>query len=416
MTSLKINTYPNDEKGKSYNPYKEPVKIVIIVYVLFSIISFGYALITGNYNGDFINSRVNLNLFGLLIAFVITIIPYIILYQFYTAFSKKKSKWVVLLNSKILYPITVAIFLIHIALGFLFGVGRAGGEEYSVPTVIKPLIQIMIRISPLTWGTILLMVIPKKQYSKIVFILCLFLLLGIAKAAFGLISLILPIIFIKYYHEIRRFFIKHKIIVVICFLLLPSIVQSGYEFRSQLRGDGYELPEEGMTLICGKLVGRLSSFSNTAILIEKAPQYILVAKNIDAHFFEKGMLSANSQYFTVENRPEKILMLDERVPENSSFILGSGGILIFSLYVSPRTFITNLILILSIYFIIFKLCSLYKNPLGATIATLLLLGPTLSGVAGEYFLDVVLICSSILLISLINNWIAHTKTIASNET
>ena len=130
MTNLQNKIYPNDEKGKLYNPYKEPVKVVIIGYVLFSIISLCYALITGNYNGDFINSRVNLNLFGLLIAFIISTIPYIVLYKFYTLFSKKKSKWVVFLNPKILYPITVAIFLIHIALGFLFGeIGRASCRE-----------------------------------------------------------------------------------------------------------------------------------------------------------------------------------------------------------------------------------------------------------------------------------------------
>lgn len=415
MTNLQNKIYPNNKKGKSYNPYKEPVKVVIIGYVLFSIISLCYALITGNYNGDFINSRVNLNLFGLLIAFIISTIPYIVLYKFYTLFSKKKSKWVVFLNPKILYPITVAIFLIHIALGFLFGVGRAGGDEYSVPSVIKPIIQIMIRISPLTWGTILLMVIDKKEYSKIIFIIFLFMLLGIARAAFGFVSLIIPILFIKYYLEIRHYFNKHKIIIVICAMLLPPFVRFGYEARSHLRGDNYDLPDDSMSLVCGKLVGRLSSFSNTAILIEKAPQYIIAAKNLDPLFFERGMLSAVSQYFAVENRPERILMLDEQVPENSSFILGTGGIMIFSLYVSPETLVVNFSLVLLIYFVIFKLCSLYKNPFGATIAVLLLLGPTLSGVAGEYFLNVILICFAILLISLVNNWINHKKVIVKNE-
>lgn len=415
MTSLKANIYFHEEREKLYNPYKEPVRIVIIAYVLFSIISLGYALVTGNYNGDFLNSKVNLNLSGLLIAFMITTIPYIILYRFYSVYYNKRSRWIVLLNLKIIYPITVAIFLIHIAMGFLFGVGRAGGDEYSVPSIIKPLIQILIRISPLTWGTILLMAINKKQYYKIIFIIFLFMLLGIARAAFGFVSLIIAILFIKYYSEIRSYFNKHKIIIVICAMMLPPIVRFGYEARSHLRGDNYDLPDDSMTLLCGKLVGRLSSFSNTAILIEKAPQYFIAARNLDPLFFERGMLSAVSQYFAVENRPERILMLDERVPENSSFILGSGGIMIFSLYVSPETLVVNFILVLLIYVVTFKLCSAYRNPLGATIAVLLLLGPTLSGVAGEYFLNVILLCSAILLISLVNNWINHKKIIDKNE-
>ena len=38
---------------------------------------------------------------------------------------------------------------------------RAGGDEYNVPPIVKPIIQVMIRVSPSLWGTILLMIIQK---------------------------------------------------------------------------------------------------------------------------------------------------------------------------------------------------------------------------------------------------------------
>ena len=70
------------------NPYLKPVKLVIFTYIAFSVISFLYSLITGNYNGDFLDCEVNLNWIGLLVALIICIIPNIILYDLYNFFAK----------------------------------------------------------------------------------------------------------------------------------------------------------------------------------------------------------------------------------------------------------------------------------------------------------------------------------------
>jgi len=53
---------------------------------------------------------------------------------------------------------------------------------------------------------------------------------------------------------------------------------------------------------------------------------------------------------------------------------------------------------------------MFKNPLGSTIAVIMLLGPILSGVAGEYSLICICICIAIFLIALINNLIHLIKS------
>ena len=271
------------------NPYLKPVKLVIFTYIAFSVISFLYSLITGNYNGDFLDCEVNLNWIGLLVALIICIIPNIILYDLYKYFAKIRYRKYVSLRMDILEPMVIVIFILHILLGFLFGVGRAGGDEYNVPPIVKPIIQVMIRVSPSLWGTILLMIIQKRQYKKVIIICFLFCVLGVARAAFGFIASIAVVLFVKYYQEIVRWIKRHRLSVIVSLMTMPAFVRIGYEMRSALRGDGYETPKNASTLICGKLIGRLSSFSNTAVLIEKAPLYLVTAKEVDNCFFFYGI-------------------------------------------------------------------------------------------------------------------------------
>ena len=105
-------------------------------------------------------------------------------------------------------------------------------------------------------------------------------------------------------------------------MTMPAFVRIGYEMRSALRGDGYETPKKCINSNCWKINRRLSSFLNTAVLIEKAPLYLVTAKEVDNCFFFKGLGSAISRKFALENRPEKILMLDENVPEKCIIYLG----------------------------------------------------------------------------------------------
>ena len=178
------------------NPYLKPVKLVIFTYIAFSVISFLYSLITGNYNGDFLDCEVNLNWIGLLVALIICIIPNIILYDLYKYFAKIRYRKYVSLRMDILEPMVIVIFILHILLGFLFGVGRAGGDEYNVPPIVKPIIQVLIRVSPSLWGTILLMIIQKRLYKKVIIICFLFCVLGVARAAFGVIASIAVVLLV----------------------------------------------------------------------------------------------------------------------------------------------------------------------------------------------------------------------------
>lgn len=136
--------------------------------------------------------------------------------------------------------------------------------------------------------------------------------------------------------------------------------------------------------MAGKLVGRLSSFSNTAILIDKGIYYYIIAQDFDTFFYQKNMLiMINGSVFSKKDVPEKVLI--ENGPENASFMLGTSGILIFSLYKSTTSFFINLFSIIIICILVFKILKTINFSMNNEYAFFILLGPVLSGVGLEYF-------------------------------
>ena len=135
----------------------------------------------------------------------------------------------------------------------------------------------------------------------------------------------------------------------------------------------------------------MSSFSNTAILVDNVFVYFLLARTFDNYFYQKGMLVAISTSY--EERgfkpPEKVLLPD--TPDGSSFMLGTTGILIFSLYNSPIAFILNLCSIIIVSLIIYGILLRIKFKYNKELAYLLLVAPTLSGVAGEYAFNLIIV-------------------------
>ena len=84
----------------------------------------------------------------------------------------------------------------------------------------------------------------------------------------------------------------------------------------------------------------------------------------------------NGSVFSKKDVPEKVLI--ENGPENASFMLGTSGILIFSLYKSTTSFFIICILV-------FKILKTINFSMNNEYAFFILLGPILSGVGLEYF-------------------------------
>lgn len=343
-------------------------------------------LLLRNIYGNFLNVPVRLNTTILSIIFVLCLIPYWIQWKIYKYFKNKKNTLKkVYVNTKLVEPFVILLLLAHIFIIIVFGVNRVGAPPYQAPAFIKLLIQILLRFDAILWGSFLILFLPQKKLKTTLLISFLLILIGILKGSLGIVNTIFLLFFIKYHKDIVCFIKKKISIVIIIAFLFPTLVEFAYTQRNLIRNIQYEEEKlEPGRLITGKLVGRLSSFSNAAFLIDDAPKYILMAQGFDNYFYQKGMLISidAATYGKGNYSPEKYLK--PNTPDGISFMLGTTGILIFSLYKSSSTLIINIISIIIISLLIFEILRRVKFDYNIELSYILLLYPTLSGVSSEY--------------------------------
>jgi putative membrane protein len=128
--------------------YYKHLKFIVFIYILASIVSYGYTIATGTYNGDFSGYVVSLSPIVLGGMLLFSLSPFIYLWSRYSYYKKKKSKYSVPVH--IPFVEGVAIFLIIIRL-FLFGICIQRGGKVSdlgwlltVLESISPVIYIYI--------------------------------------------------------------------------------------------------------------------------------------------------------------------------------------------------------------------------------------------------------------------------------
>ena len=362
------------------------IRFIFFINIFYVIISYIYALATQEYNGDFLNVPVRLNITILSIIFVFCLIPYWIQWRIYKYFKNKKNTLKkVYINTKLIEPFVFLLLLAHIFVIVGFGVNRVGAPPYQAPDFIKLFIQILLRFDVVLWGSFLILLLPKNKLKTSLLVAFLMTLIGILKGSFGIINTIALLFIIKYYSIIIAFIKKKIPLVIIAAFIFPTLVEFAYTQRNLIRNIQYEEEKlEPGRLITGKLVGRLSSFSNAAFLIDNAPKYILMAQGFDNYFYQKGMLISidAATYGKGNYSPEKYLK--PNTPDGISFMLGTTGILIFSLYKSSYTLIINIISIIIISLLIFEILRRVKFDYNIELSYILLLYPTLSGVSSEY--------------------------------
>ncbi|WP_297974931.1 oligosaccharide repeat unit polymerase [uncultured Capnocytophaga sp.] len=370
---------------KNINAYKA-IRFIFFINIFYVTVSYIYALTTQEYNGDFLNVPVRLNTTILSIIYVLCLIPYWIQWKIYKYFKNKKNTLKkVYVNTKLVEPFVILLLLAHIFIIIVFGVNRVGAPPYQAPAFIKLLIQILLRFDAILWGSFLILFLPQKKLKTTLLISFLLILIGILKGSLGIVNTIFLLFFIKYYKNIVCFIKKKISIVIIIAFLFPTLVEFAYTQRNLIRNVQYEEEKlEPGRLITGKLVGRLSSFSNAAFLVDDAPKYILMAQGFDDYFYQKGMLISidAATYGKGDYSPEKYLKPNTQ--EGYSFMLGSTGILLFSLYKSFFVFIINFLSIIVISILIYWVLIRIKFYYNIELAYISLLYPTLSGVSSEY--------------------------------
>lgn len=355
---------------------------VFFIFTAFS--SFLYALFKGRLNGDFLGVEVTLPFWILLLNLFFTILPFLFTWKIYLYFKKKKQKYKVTIPTFFFGYFLVFIIVWNVIVTILYGVGVMAAPPYEAPVFIKPIIQIMNRFNYFYGVFIYVLLVPKR--NKLQFLLVVMLLiLAYLRAGLGVFMYLGMLFYIKYFVEINRIIKKYKILVICIIFAFPVFVSTMYELRNVLRNQNDT--EIGGDLIFGVLMGRLSSFSDSAFILQEAPYFILNAQQLDPYYFQKqalgGVVSMN---YMPDVRPESMLFkfYYESSEDNVTYMAGTQGNLYISIFHSIPTFLLNFGTIIFYIFSTFYLFRFLRFDYANELAFMLLLYVLMSGVSNEY--------------------------------
>jgi hypothetical protein len=359
-------------------------KHLYLFFVLSAFLSFLYAIIKGRLNGDFLGVFVTLPFWVLLLNLFFTILPFIFTWKVYLFFKKRKRTYLVTIPTSFFGCFLFFIIVWNAIVTILYGVGVMAAPPYEAPELIKPVIQVMNRFNYLYGVFIYVLLVSKK--NKLQFILIFMLLvLAYLRAGLGVFMYLAMLFYIKYFIEINRIIKKYKILVICIIFAFPVFVSTMYELRNVLRNQNDT--EIGGDLIFGVLMGRLSSFSDSAFILQEAPYFILNAQQLDPYYFQKqalgGVVSMN---YMPEVRPESMLFkfYYESSEDNVTYMAGTQGNLYISLFHSISTFLLNFVTIIFYIFSTFYLFRFLRFDYANELAFMLLLYVLMSGVSNEY--------------------------------
>ena len=388
-------------------------KNVVYLFGAFAVISFIYALSTRSYNGDFIDRRASLGVVLMVINLILTLLPLFLLWKAYLFFKKRETSHVVPIPLKIFEYFVFVLLILNLVVTIAFGVGKAATEFYEAPALIKPFIQILNRLDFVYIS--LLFILLSTNRTAIYRTTILIIVISILKASIGIFLFVFLVFGLKYFAEIREYMRTRKKVLVVVLFIFPFFIQSLYEIRDQIRQDDkfqqqFSVPK----FFFGKLTGRLSSFSNSAIIIQEALYFSVKAKSLEDYYFQKqaigGVLGAN---FLPHERPEFIMIqiLDGSPNKRVAFMCGTQGNLMIAALKSFKILTINILTIGFLVLLTFWLIRLLGFKYATEFAVILLIYPLTSGVANEFSMVAFSSLFLVILFLLINAGIASTTSL-----
>lgn len=363
---------------------------IFLLFFIFTLIGFIYTITTGVFNGDFIGTRCTIDLSLLVINLLISVIPFLLGFLLYVlnkrmGIFKKRS---ILITENDLFPFLIWLIVWHIFVTIAYDVGVMGKPMYNAPSFISPVIQLFNRLNPMVIGLIYIYV--SNNFKKTLFVISLLIFLCLLRAGLGAIMFIQLTLLIRYWGQIKSWVKKHLLLVCIVSLFVPLTVDVMYAVRSYLRSDSGEFIEHSdlssFGQVFGKLAGRLSSFSNSGILLQYPEFYGVISQSLDRNYFLQlsiaGLLGAN---YAPDLRPEE-MMIKSVAPnaENVSYMTGTQGNLIISLFLGFDVFWGNLLLIILLSFIYLYTARFLNFAYSFEFTFLNLCYCLMSGVANEF--------------------------------
>lgn len=383
------------------------IRALCILFVLFNILSFIYVIKYGRFNGDYITYPCKLSICELIFVLFTSSIPFYFLYRLYLYFSKYEPRKKQNIRISHIRQIFILLAIWQIFVTTYWGVGKMGNEVYSAPFIATAIIVITNRI-PLSFLCSILLL---SNYPKLIrfSFLAVTLFVTILKNSLGDFFLLSLIYVLGNIADVVKFIRKHFIIAIIAVMFFPSIASSLYTIRDVRRNNSMtieefrELPNVTLDeIIFGKLLGRLSTFSNLAIIIQDPDYFKNTAPQLNLFYpINMALWVVLGNHFRPDCYPEKIMVnfLGDSA-DDISFMAGLPGLLIISYYKSLVTLIFVVIVFVILCILIFKICRLLPVNNPNEFATINLLIMIYSGTFTSFFSFILSFVLFILIIKL----------------
>lgn len=374
----------------------DTTKIILLCYILFVGISYWNVLSTGRYNGDYRRNNSYLTDDQLFFNFVISSLPFIFLFIIHHGYKKLPAERYITIPVNALGVFVFALLAFQIMTRLVFGVGRMGDfEKYSAPGWIKIFIQISERFNP-SFGVFVYCLSSSKKSKYSGFFVLLLIINSVLRFSLGIFVFIAFFVIIYYGKKLLYFIKKWFLLIIMLVFFFPAMVDVLYYYRGYLRSHGQitdiSLVEKEratrtnavQVIIIDRLLGRVSSYSDSAIIMERkqtmtriVTQFPLLQYPKETLTFFSGKLSEKISYM-------KIMLVSEGLYSFSSNMTGTQGILLLGLYRSFAGFLINLLTILGIVFLAYRIMLLLKCRNGIELLFMYFCAPAVSGVGKEY--------------------------------
>jgi hypothetical protein len=342
-------------------------KIVLIIFVAFSVISYLYTLFTGTYNGDFLLNKSLLSNAELFVNLIYTITPFFILFLIYKHYKNKISEYYIHVPKTTFGIFLAFLILFELFVTIVYGVGFLGRQTFRTPPgALKLLIQIFNRFN-YQMGAYIYIIINNKRRSRYnIFLILLVVTVSILRASLGVLAFMSFFIILEYKDTLARIFRQYIFLILIVILIAPQIVGRLYGLRDILRNvrtiSSIITPTD---IIFGKLIGRLSSFSNSAYILESKRKMTAITDNFSLFQYPLETLDAFYNTQKEENESYQHIMLDSLGRYYSvakfSIMTSTQGVMILGLYQSFLVFLINVMTLFLIINLAFKLVTMLRN-------------------------------------------------------
>jgi hypothetical protein len=372
----------------------KPARWILYLFILFNVISYLYVIFEGKYNGDYLGTIPRSSQQTLFFYLIYTILPYVGLYLIYDYYAKMEKYNKITIPYKSFGWFLLLVILFQIITTKIYGVGKLGQEYYEAPTAIKLLIQIFNRFNAILGVSIYSVAAPKKNKLNYLLWILVF-ILSFERASFMVFAITGLMFILLYFGSIWGFIKKHLILSIVLLFISPIAVTTLYNVRNQIRtgSNNIELKIDQdkdntfSKVIFGRLIGRLSSYSNSVIIHEQKIKIKELTQNFSIWRYPTEAISAvygkilNPNEIAYRNLQYESFGYHSRT---YSAMNGTLGALLIGYYQSPLVFFINLSTILLIVVLTFELFALFHNRKLFDMIFLFFSLNVLSGNAEEY--------------------------------